>query len=289
MTAAALALVLASAFLHSGWNLIAKRSSANIPFVWVACLGGLFLYAPVFAVVVANNPIPPRGWIFVGASAAIHAAYFLLLGGAYARSDLSIVYPLARGTGPLFVVILAMVFLKEAPTAAGLAGVLLVIAGVYALHAGALLRASPAKTLRTLSSAGSRLALLTGVTIGLYSTVDKAGVVLVQPLAYVYLQVAGAALLMGPAMLRRTGPIVAVIRREVWWALAAGALLFGAYALVLTAMTSSKVSYVAAARETSILIAAAYGGLILKEKLRPPRLAGAALLALGVTLIVAGG
>lgn len=289
MTGAAIALVIGSAFLHAAWNLLAKRSSGQRAFMALALVAALLLYAPVFAVLLSKSSIPPRGWLFIGASAVIHAGYYLFLGGAYARSDLSVVYPLARGTGPLFVLIISAVLLREFPTRLGLAGIALVIVGVFLLHSRDLSLVSPRAAWRALFSPGSRFALLTGVTIGMYSTVDKAGVALVHPLVYMYLCTAGAVVCMVPFLLRRPLPRPALVRREGRSALVAGALLFGAYWLVLTAMTTTKVSYVAAARETSILIAAIYGRLVLKEHTGSARQAGALALAAGVALIALAG
>ncbi len=290
MDLAALTLVLASAFLHSGWNLLTKRSRDQGAFLWLAIIAGLVAFAPAALYFLFTQPPSGSGWIFIAASAVIHVFYFLFLGGALARTDLSVAYPLARGIGPLFVLIIALIFLGETPSGPGIAGVLLVIAGIYLLNTPRLtLRALTQPFRALISTPGTRYALLTGLTIGIYSVVDKAGVDRVNPLLYMWLWVLGTALLMAPFYLRSPDRVTSILRHEARPVIAAGILLFGAYTLVLTAMTWSIVTYVSAARESSILIATLYGALLLKESVGPARVLGALVLALGVAFIAIAG
>ena len=157
-------MVLASAVLHSAWNYMAKRSADKLPFLWLAIAAGLVVFTPAFILVVRDNPVPPAGWIFIGLSSVIHVLYFVLLGGAYSRTDLSVVYPLARGTGPIFVLVLSVVVLREVPSLPGLLGILAVVSGVYLIQASALTVSALGAPLRALVSSGSRWALLTGMT-----------------------------------------------------------------------------------------------------------------------------
>ena len=237
-----------------------------------------------------GQAVPGSGWIFIAASAVIHGFYFLFLGGALSRSDLSVAYPLARGTGPLFVLIIALLFLGEAPTVGGVTGVLLVIVGVFLLGTPHLTVRDLTRPFRALvTTPGTRLALLTGVTIGIYSVLDKAGVTRVNPLIYMWLWVSGSILLMAPYYLRTPSRITATLRREYRWVIAAGILLFGAYTMVLTAMTFTIVTYASAARESSILVATLYGAFLLKERVGRARMLGALALASGVALIAIAG
>jgi drug/metabolite transporter (DMT)-like permease len=289
MNEAAIGMVLASAVLHSAWNYVAKRSSNQLVFLWLAVAAGLVIFTPAFLIVIRDSPIPRSGWVFISLSSVVHVLYFVLLGGAYSRTDLSIVYPLARGTGPIFVLILSVVFLRELPTLLGLLGILIVILGVYLVQARKLTVHALGAPVRGLLSSGSRWALLTGLSIGVYSIVDSAGVQHVHPIAYMYLWVAGTIVIMAPWMLARFPVVRHVARREAGWILAAGGLLFGAYVLVLTAMTTSSVSYVSAARETSIVLAAVYGGILLREGFGSTRILGAGFVASGVALIGVAG
>ncbi|MCY3800998.1 MAG: DMT family transporter [Chloroflexi bacterium] len=284
MTEAAIGLVLASAVLHSTWNYMAKRSTDNLLFLWLAAAAGLVLFTPAFILVVQDNPVPLAGWVFIGLSSVVHVMYFVLLGGAYSRTDLSVVYPLARGTGPIFVLVLSIAILRELPSLLGLLGILAVVVGVYLIQASALTFNALGAPLRAIVSSGSRWALLTGLTIGLYSIIDSAGVRHVHPLVYMYLWSVGTFAIIAPWMAPRVRKARG-LKREAVWIFAAGALMFGAYVLVLTALQTSSVSYVAAARETSIVFAAIYGGLLLREGVGPARILGACLVASGVALI----
>ena len=284
MTEAAIGLVLASAVLHSAWNYMAKRSADKLPFLWLAITAGLVLFTPAFIFVVRDNPVPPAGWVFIGLSSVVHVLYFVLLGGAYSRTELSVVYPLARGTGPIFVLVLSVFILREVPSLPGLLGILAVVSGVCLIQASALTAHALGAPLRALVSSGSRWALLTGLTIGLYSIIDSTGVRHAHPIVYMYLWSVGTIALMAPWMAARI-PDVRQLKREAGWIFAAGGLMFGAYILVLTALQTSSVSYVSAARETSIVFAAVYGGLLLREGVGLARILGACLVASGVALI----
>lgn len=289
MTEAAIGLVLASAVLHSAWNYMAKRSSNQLVFLWLALAAGLVIFTPAFAVVIRDNPIPRSGWVFIGLSSVVHVFYFVLLGGAYSRSDLSVVYPLARGTGPLFVLVISVVFLRELPSLFGFLGVLAIVTGVYLVQTRKLTVPAPGGPVRGLLASGPRWALLTGLSIGVYSVIDSAGVKHAHPIVYMYLWVAGSFALMAPWMLARIPSVLQVAKREAGWIFAAGGLLFGAYVLVLTALTTSSVSYVSAARETSIVLAALYGVILLREGLALTRILGAGLVASGVAMIAVAG
>ena len=284
MTEAAIGLVLASAVLHSTWNYMAKRSMDKLLFLWLAMGAGLVLFTPAFILVVRDNPVPVAGWVLIGLSSVVHVIYFVLLGGAYSRTDLSVVYPLARGTGPIFVLIFSIVILREFPSLFGLLGILAVVVGVYLIQASALTFSALGTPLRALVSSGSRWALLTGLTVGLYSIIDSAGVRHVQPVVYMYLWSTGTFAIIAPWMAPRVVK-VRRLKREIGLIFAAGGLMFGAYILVLTALQTSSVSYVSAARETSIVFAAIYGGLLLREGVGLARVLGACLVALGVALI----
>jgi len=126
----ALAIVLASAFLHAGWNYLLKKSDRKIVFTWWFLLLSVVIYFPVFLYYFPEAPIPAKGWLCIAATGILHAVYFWFMGGAYQRGDLSLVYPLARGSGPLFVPVLAVILLGEKIALLGGIGILLIIGGV---------------------------------------------------------------------------------------------------------------------------------------------------------------
>ena len=137
MTPAVLALVLAAAVLHATWNLLAKRAQAadTVAFVWLTTVASAAIYVPFLAVwlivVPLRQPLTAVDFAFIAGTAAIHSAYFLLLQRGYRVGDLSLVYPLARGTGPLLASIAAVLFLGERPGLLGGAGIAAIIAGIF--------------------------------------------------------------------------------------------------------------------------------------------------------------
>lgn len=287
MTALALLLVIAAALFHAIWNLLYKRAKDKPAFAWLFGLAAVVLYLPAFLFLVVQQPIPREGWYLIGASGVIHTLYFAFLGHGYSLGDLSLVYPLARGTGPLLVLVWATAFLSERVSPFGLAGILLVVGGVYLLHLRELSWRGLVAPLRSIAGRSTRVALLSGLLISLYTVIDKVGVSYVQPLVYMYLFTALYCLLYGPYVLRSRG--VATIASE-WRANAlpivmVGFLMVFTYTLVLFAMTLSNVSYVAAARELSVVFGAAMGTLLLKEPYGQAKVGGSILIALGVAMI----
>ena len=235
------------------------------------------------------NTIERSTWLLIACSSLVHVLYFVLLAGAYSRTDMAIAYPLARGTGPLFVLVLSFIFLQQTPSVMGGMGIVAVVVGVYLVQAQKLTLHDIGGSVRSLLLSGPKRALLTGLTIGLYSIIDSVGVQHTHPVIYMYLWVAGTFVLVTPWMIVRLGTVFHVARSEFGWIVGAGAFLFGAYLLVLSAMTLSPVSYVAATREVSVVLALIYGGGLLKERLGPARFAGASLVASGLILIGTAG
>lgn len=224
MSAPALALVVGSAFLHAAWNLLYKRALDKPSFAWLFGLATVVIYLPAFLLLAFRSPIPPEGWQLMATSGALHSLYFYFLGRGYACGELSLVYPLARGTGPLLVVLWAALFLDQRPSSLGLLGVLSVVAGVYVLHLKSLSWSRLLAPLLSTRAQSTRAALFTGLLISLYTTVDAAGVRHVDPLIYMYPVTAIYSLLYGPYVLRTSG--AAAVRREWkanahpswWWA-----------------------------------------------------------------------
>ncbi|MGH2515402.1 MAG: DMT family transporter [Ktedonobacterales bacterium] len=284
-----LVLLLALAgLIHTTWNLLAKRSGDTQAFLWLALLAAMALFAAPF--VLLRTPIPPAGWLCVAASGALEAVYYLLLGGAYSAGDLSLVYPLSRGSAPLFTLLFALAFLGEHVTAVGVAGILLTVLGVYVLHIQRVDRHGLLAPLASLRVGASRLALLTGVVIAAYSIVDKVGVNYVPPEIYIYLIFGASALYLAPYMLARRW---AAVRKEWhvnWVAILVAAVLFVAsYLLVLFALQGAQVSYVAAVRGIGVVFAAVLGTALLREPFARMKLWGALLIFAGIACIQLAG
>ncbi len=282
MTLLALALVLASAGAHATWNYLAKSSGDKTIFMWSFVTLASVIYLPLVLYFAVRDPVPPRGWIYMGGTMLLHVAYFTLLAGAYAREDLSVVYPVARGTGIALVPVVAALALGERVSPAGAASIAAIVAGVVVAHTRGSGWSALAGLAHSLRSPGSRLALATGVVIAAYSTWDKQGVSLVAPPVYNYFPFLGQALAMAPVALRRREAVRREVRNGRAAILAAAILSPLAYLLVLTALTFSQVSYVAASREVGIVVGALLGTLVLKEPHGGNRALGAALIVAGV-------
>lgn len=278
-----LILVLAAS-IHSFWNLLAKKSLDKQVFLWLTLVVAGVLFLPFFCYLYTG--IPPAGWNYIIISACLEAVYFLLLGRAYQCGDLSLVYPVARGSAPLFVAFFAFLFLGEAVSPAGFAGIVLIVAGIYTLHLKTFDRQGLFAPFRSLRERSSQFALLTGLATAGYSTVDKVGVGYVNPVLYIYLVFIGAAILLAPYMLHYKCELARREWRENKKEIAAVAVMIAAaYLLVLMAMTTSKVSYVSSVREISVVFAALLGSLVLREPFGGMKILGSLFIFSGIVCI----
>lgn len=285
MSSLALTLVLLGAVVHAGWNLLAKTAGGGVAFVWLFTLAGALLYAPVAAVALAGAPASLGPWplLFMAGSGALHAVYFVLLQRAYRDGDLSVVYPLARGTGPLLATAAAIVVLGERPSALALAGGGLIVLAVLSLsHQGS--GSAPR------SRAGVGYALLTGGCIAAYTLWDKQAVSTpgVSPIVYLWGTMVADAAILTPFVAARGAAVRAAWREHRRQVLGIAILSPLAYVLVLFALAIAPVYFVAPAREVSILIAAALGAQVLSEGDTGRRLLAAAGIVLGVVTLALG-
>jgi len=263
VTPAALGLVLGAAVIHATWNLLAKRVGGGPAFVWLFGSVSSLLYAPLAAAVVfvVRPHIGAMQLIFIVGTAVLHLVYFLMLQGGYRLGDLSLVYPLARGTGPMLSSAAAIVFFGERPTPLAIAGTLLVGMGIF------LLAGNPA----ALRGAGARravgFAVLTGATIAAYTLWDKRAVSVlgIPPVLLDWGSNLGRTVLVAPVALARFDAVRAVWRAHRGEVILVALLTPMAYILVLTALVFTPVSYVAPAREISILVGTAMGARLLAE------------------------
>jgi drug/metabolite transporter (DMT)-like permease len=274
MPALAFAFALAAAFLHAGWNLLLARTRDPEGATAVALLASVLAFAPVTAVVwKAEADV----WPFVVGTSLLQLLYFALLAAAYTRGELSLVYPIARGTAPVLVLLVSVVALGAGASAGQAGGVCLVGAGVVLVR-GLRGRAD---------LAGTGFALAIASTIAAYTLVDKHGIEHAGPIPYLELGMAPAALGYAATVLARRG--VAPIRAELRpAAVIAGIVSFAAYVLVLAALSRASAASVAAVRETSVVIATAAAARLLHERVSPARLAGAVVVAAGVALVSLG-
>jgi drug/metabolite transporter (DMT)-like permease len=286
MTLGALILILAAAVIHATWNLINKQASGHATFTWIVAVLSALFYAPATIAIIEIWQIRFT-FVEIGmmaGSAALHTGYFLLLNQAYRVGDLSLVYPLARGTGPLLSTLAAILVLGERPSAIALVGALLIIGGVMVL----------AGNIARLRQSGTRTAvgyaLITGLFIAAYTLWDKQAVsrFAIMPIVLDWGANVGRAILLTPFALRYSEEAVIEWREHKWEAVAVAILIPLSYILVLTAMSFTPVSYVAPAREISILVGTALGARLLAEGDARRRLAAASAMVLGIVALAIG-
>ena len=287
MTALSLVLVLLSAVAHSSWNLLLKRAGDPEVFAWCLLVVASVLLTPVELALLWYNSVGLSGLWFLLATIVLHVLYFNLLARGYAQGDLSLVYPVARGMGPMLVPLLAVIFLNETIAPLAIAGIAAIIGGIYTISWWGNFHQVLRSPLLFLRSAGMRYGVLTGLTVAAYSIVDKEGVGQVQPLLYMYFLGTGTAVMLTPYILAQKG--AAAVRAE-WRENAlpitvAGLLTFTAYSLALTAFSLSRVSYVAPAREVGIVIGVMMGVFLLKEPFGGGRLLGSGFIVGGLVMI----
>jgi drug/metabolite transporter (DMT)-like permease len=277
----ALVLVVCAAILHAIWNALAKRADNQFVFLWCSVSLATALLLPLGLLRLPAEPAPANGLPFVAASVAIHALYFWALGRAYRHGDFSRVYPMARGLGVALVPLVALPLFGEHLSWLGSLGVGLVVLGIVTLGAMPVATTSVARA----SGAGTFWALVTGLTIAAYSLVDKAGVARLHPMPYIALMGACLSVVLAPVVLADRPALGREWRRHWRTILVASAMNLTSYLLVLFAFRLSKVGYVVAARELSILFSAFIGSLWLGEGRLAPRLAGASVVLAGVVCV----
>jgi len=280
------ALVVASALFHASWNLLAKGGSDKEAFLWLSSFTALFTLLPVFYVLLPDWGLPAAAVPYLVMSGVAQVLYLLALGRAYELGDLSIVYPLARSS-PLFLFVLAVAFLGEGVSPWGVAGIMLVVLGVYMIHMRGLCLDEFLKPMASLRSRSSQFALLAAFCTSLYSLFDKLGVTAVPPLAYAFWLDIVIVLFFTPVVLLRRGrgAVAAEWGRNGPHALVSGFLMMFGYVLVLVAMSLAQVSYILALRQLSIVIGVALGVGLLGERHGGMRILSSAIIFAGVIIL----
>jgi multidrug transporter EmrE-like cation transporter len=293
MPLTALALVLTAALLHATWNIAAKQAGGDHRFALICALLAAVMWAPV-AAWFGWHELPRWGWREWGmvlASALTHLLYFNVLLKGYRVADLTVVYPVARGSGPLLSALGAVLLLGEHLSAAGVAGVLAVCGGVFLIAGGPLLwRQAHDPMARARVLAGLRWGALTGLFIAGYTVIDAYAVklLLIGPVLLDYIGGLLRVPFLLPAAWRDRPGFASACRTQWKQALVVATLGPLGYVMVLCALQMAPLSHVAPAREVSMLFAALIGARLLGEGDRGPRLLGSACIAGGVVALALG-
>jgi drug/metabolite transporter (DMT)-like permease len=272
-------LVLVSALMHAGWNLIAKRGTDRL--LALAAMKAPNMLVALAVLLVAGLPAA-GSWPFLLGSWVVNCLYFYFLLNAY-RGDLSLAYPVARGVAPLLVLLLSAVAAGEVPGPGGIVGVALVSLAIFVLAARGHITRLHRETLGWAAGVG--------LTIAVYTVIDGLGARRADnAIGYVAaLNVLTGIVMCGTAWLRRGGAaVVAGVRAEWKHGLVGGALMLFAYMIVVYAMTIAPMAQVAAVRESSVIFAAVLGVLVLREPFGARRIVASTILALGVGLLALG-
>lgn len=301
MTAGVLLLVVAAAVAHATWNLtIKKAGTSGAGFLWLTFAVGAVVFAPFGIHSLVDSSVDLTRWMLLAlVSGALQVGYFLLLQRAYRAADVSVVYPLARGTGPLLSVILAMVLLGERPGPVALAGAAVIVAGVVIIGLagsrrvrdvtgpGILPGAVSAATRASSRRIGILFGLAVGVLIAAYTLWDSSAVTVggMPPTGLYWGSVVAQTLILAPAAYRERSTLPTIARAHWIPVLVVGILAPLAYILVLVAVQHAPVSLIAPARETSVVLVSLAGWLLFREPHPVQRLAGAAVVLAGVALL----
>ena len=290
MTVLVFLLVLLSASLHVFWNALAKKADNKASFAWLATVVAATMLAPVFVLLrlAGAEPLGAQTIALAGLSGLFEAAYTVLLVEAYRKADLSVAYPLSRGVAPIGTLAAGHLLVGDAVGPAGIAAVLVVVAGVAAVSFSA---RGPGRLHRAM---GVLFAVAAGAMIAAYHLVDRRAVAGAGPLAVVeylfFMHVSMAAGVTAWVTARRGLRAHALTewrtnRRSV---VVAGVLNFASYVLIVLALSraSGNVTYVAAGRNVGIVLSAVAGAVLLRERIGRLRAVGAGLITLGVVGLV---
>ncbi|HEY2642675.1 MAG TPA: EamA family transporter [Galbitalea sp.] len=286
MTPEVLGLVAIAAVAHATWNLTIKGAhTSGARFLWLTFVIATIAVAP-FGVPSLMDVGPQLGLLLLLAvgSGILQLAYFLTLQRGYRLGDVSIVYPLARGSGPLLTVVFAIILFGERPTPLELAGAGVVIIGVVVIgFAGGMGKVSANRV-------GILYGLLVGVTIAGYTLWDANAVVQqgLPTFGYFWVTLLVQLIAFAPFALRRPNETVALMKTHWVAVLVVGILSPLAYVLILLAFTLAPVALVAPAREVSVVLVALGGWLLFKEPHPAQRIIGAVVVLAGIALLALG-
>lgn len=293
MPFSALALVILAGLIHACWNIAAKKAGGDVRFSCFSSLVMMVFWAPV-GLWLGWQLVPSWGaaeWSLIAASGALHTIYFVILLRGYRKADLTVVYPLARGSGPLLSSMVAILFLGEHISAMGFSGIVAVVVGVFLIVGGpGLFRNSHSVEHRIRVRKGMLYGLLTGVFIASYTVVDGYAVkfVFMSPILVDYFGNFVRLAFLLPALFRSPNESRALWLAQWKYATVVGVISPISYVLVLYALQVAPLSHVAPAREVSMLFAALIGGHLLGEGDRTARFFGAACIGAGVMALALG-
>ncbi|MCY8836665.1 DMT family transporter [Bacillus atrophaeus] len=286
MTTMGLCILLLSAFIHATWNYLSKKANGGVPFIWLFTAIATVFYTPLaIGIILYQRPhIGLIQIVFIIASIIAHLGFFLVLQKGYKIGDLSFVYPIARGTGPLITCILAVVIFNEKPTVFTFIGTFLILISILFFTGGI------DKLKQTNSLAPVLYSLAVGVIIAGYTLLDKGAVsnFLIPPLLLDFCNTVGRLIILTPFAVKNWGEVTFEWKHHRREAAGVGVFNSLAYILALSVMVFAPVSHVAPIREISILIGTIMGSVLLSEGFGKLRVIAATFMVLGVISVAIG-
>ena len=282
MTLGVFLLVLFAATCHAGWNYAARKVSGNLVVIWLALLCGnivLFPFAMGWNIYNGfSGSMSVSGVGYIMASGVIHSIYFILLAYAYKLGEISVVYPIARGSGVGLTAILAWLILNEEVSIYGAVGIVLILAGIISMGLPIFNR--------TVKIQGLGLALSVGSIIMSYSLIDNGGVSRVDPVLYMWLMGTVTTILMLPYVFyKHAGTIMQTFKEYYTYILIIGMGSISSYLIILIVFTLGSVSYIVAVREFAVVIGALLGIIFMKEQFTLAKVVGIASIVFGLICI----
>ncbi|MCJ7663597.1 MAG: DMT family transporter [Desulfobacterales bacterium] len=279
MTLYVFLLVLFSAFCHATWNFAARKAAGNLMAVWLGLWLGCAVMLPGAIGIIIHSGIREtmqlQGITCIIATGLIHTVYFRLLAAGYEAGEISLVYPIARGSGIALTAILAGLLLREQLTLLGSIGIGLVCLGIISLSTGRHKRADDTKAIR--------LALCIGASIVAYSLVDKIGVSYINPVVYICSMFLIAGIALTPMLIRRyRGQLGKEARQNIGYAVIIGIGSAGTYLMILFAFTRGPVNYIVAVREFAVVLGALAGIIFLKERFTLAKALAICVIVIGI-------
>jgi uncharacterized membrane protein len=275
MTLFAFLLVILAAALHALWNFAAKNASGNFSVIWVGLIIATAALIPFLFLLSPEQIFVSKAWPFVLATGIIHAVYFFALAKAYEHGDISVVYPISRGSGVAGTAIIAYLLLQEKISFIGASGILFICLGTVFLGLN-----------NTHQKRGIFFSLLVAVMIIAYSIVDKLGVGVMHPLGYIFGLVLLTTIFLAPyVLINKQQELLSAMKNMKKYSLIIGLGSGGTYLIILFVFQMAPVGYVVAAREVAVALGALLGILFLKEQSTAQKIICITSIVIGMLLI----
>lgn len=280
-----LSLVILSAVIHAFWNFIFKKSNDSVVFIFLAKIFEVILYLPLIIFLLLVEGFNNKGIIYIILTGLIHYFYWLFLSLGYNSSDLAFIYPISRAS-PLIITFLSYLFFKEKVTIIGFLGILLIILGIYFISTDSFSLIKFINIFKKRNS-GFFYALLTLLTVSIYSLVDKMGAKYVNPIIYVYFFEVISLMPFSIYVLikKKKYDLIKILNKEKIYIVITSLSIILSYSLIIFVMRISKLSYIVSIREVSIVFGVILGIVFLKEKYKFVRITSSLLIFIGILLI----